>query len=72
MEDAFDATKRVAASRGLRTGIILSASGIAVVNADKETMMRMVLLWPLGVPISLLLIRNDLDEAVHNGAARLS
>jgi hypothetical protein len=25
--------------------------------------MRMVLLWLLGVPISLLLIRHDLDEA---------
>jgi hypothetical protein len=34
--------------------------------------MRMVLLWLLGVPISLLLIRHDLDEAVHDGAARLS
>jgi hypothetical protein len=38
-------------------------SGIAVVNDGKETMMRMVLLWLLGVPISLLLIRHDLGEA---------
>lgn len=34
--------------------------------------MRMVLLWLPGAPISLLLIRNDLDEAVHDDAARLS
>jgi len=72
MEDAFDATEHVVASWGLSTGIILKQSGIAVVNADKEMMMRMVLLWLLGVPISLLLIRHELDEAIHDGAARFS
>lgn len=56
MEDAFDADEALVCTARTTQRDYLKQSRIAVVNDDKEMIMRMVLLWLLGVPISLLIL----------------